>query len=133
MLQASLSAIGPLSLGSPAQGLRSGFRQSDVANLSFLHQLSHGSDGVFDRRTGIHPVLVVEVDGLDPEPPQAALARGTNIIRLAINPAEIGIGRIADDPKFGGEDDLMPAATNRLSNQLFIGIRTVRIGGIKKG
>src|SRR5438132_12206195 len=105
-----------MNLGSPAQGLRSGFRQSDVANLSFLHQLSHGSDGVFGRRTGIHPVLVVEVDGLYPEPPQATLSRGTNIIRLAINPAEIGIGRITDDTNIGGERYLISGAMSQSTN-----------------
>ena len=77
-------------------------------------------------------MLVIEIDSLDPEAPQAAFASGTNIIRLTVYCAGIGISRVADEPKFRGEYDLIPAAANRSSNQLFIGIWAVRVGRIKK-
>ena len=49
--------------------------QAEVAHLASPHQLRHRADGVLDRRVGIDAVLVVEIDHVDPESPQAVVAR----------------------------------------------------------
>src|SRR5205823_11512212 len=67
-----------------SQRLRTGLRQTDVTNLAVFYQLSHRSNRLFNGRVGIYPVLIIQIDSLDPEAAQAALTGGTNIIRLTI-------------------------------------------------
>src|SRR5512139_2231807 len=57
----------------PADGLRARLRETDVADLSFLHQGSHGTHGFLDRHLRVHAVLVVEIDEVDAKPLQTGL------------------------------------------------------------
>src|ERR1700693_2171701 len=121
-----------MNLRGSAQRLRTGFGKPDVTNLAFFYQLSQCSNCLFNGRVGIDPVLIIQIDSLDLEAAQAALTRGTNIIRLTIYRAGGGICGDSDDPKFRGEDNLLPAPTNRFPDQLFIGVCAVYVGGIEK-
>ena len=49
-------------------------RQSQEPDLAGVDQLRHRADGLLDRHVGIDPVLVVEVDVVDAEPPQRRVA-----------------------------------------------------------
>ena len=48
-------------------GFRVRLRQTDIAYLPRLHELGHGTDGLLDRRIGVHTMLIVEVDVVRPE------------------------------------------------------------------
>jgi hypothetical protein len=53
-----------------ANGGRGRFRQPEMLHLASLNQILDCPGDVFDRHVGIDPVLVVEIDRVDPEPPQ---------------------------------------------------------------
>src|SRR2546423_892987 len=74
-----------MNLVGATHGFGSGFRESEVAHLAGLHQLPHGTDGVFDGNLIIDTVLVVEIDGLDSQPFEAGIAGGAHILRTSIN------------------------------------------------
>ncbi len=57
-----------------ADGLRSRFRQTQVPDLSFAHEVGHRSHSVFDGRVGVDAMLVVEVDRIDAQSLQARFA-----------------------------------------------------------
>lgn len=51
-----------MSLRGATDRFRSGLGQGDMADLSFLHEVSHPPNGLFDRDIGIDPMLVEQVD-----------------------------------------------------------------------
>jgi hypothetical protein len=116
----------------PAQGLRGGFREPYVADLSFLQKLSHGADRFFDGRGGIDAVLVVEIDGLDSQALQAGFAGSAHVFRLAVHSANVGVLGIANDAEFRGQYKLIALALEGAADQFFVFVRTVDIGGIEK-
>src|SRR4249919_196478 len=56
-----------------ANRLDAGFREAEVLHLAFLNQVFHRSRDVFNRHLRVHPVLIEEVDRLDPETPERGL------------------------------------------------------------
>ena len=64
---------------------RRGFRQAEEANLTLLLQPRHGANRLLDRHVRVDAVLVVEVDDVDAQPPQAGLAGRANIIGIALH------------------------------------------------
>ena len=65
-----------------------GFRQPQVTNLPFPHQLRHGSDGFLDRCLQVHAVLIIKIDHLDAEPPQTPLSLPPLLVRSAVEDAQ---------------------------------------------
>ena len=55
--------------------------------LPCCDQLGHRADGVLDRHLRVDPVLVVEVDHVDPQPAQAGLDPGADVLRPAVDVA----------------------------------------------
>jgi hypothetical protein len=122
-----------MNLAGAAQGLWTSFREADVADFSFFHQLRHLADCLFNRRIRIHAMLVVKIDVFDTQPTQAAFTGFAHILRLSVYAAKGGIFGIADNAKFRGDHDLVALSTaDGFANQFFIEMRPVRIGGVEK-
>ena len=109
-----------------------GFGEAEVTDFAFVNEFGHGSDGVFDGRVGVDAVLIVKVDGLDAEAAQAGFAGLPDVIGLAADTTDVGILGIADDAEFCGESDIVTAALDGASDEFFIFVRTVDVGGIEK-
>src|SRR5579859_700187 len=77
---------------SAANGLRRGFREAQVSDLSLLYQTRHGSDGLLDWRFGVHPVLIVKVDEVGPQSCQTRITGLQNILRSAVDPQLCAVG-----------------------------------------
>ncbi|MNC38422.1 hypothetical protein D3C75_870240 [compost metagenome] len=107
--------------------------QPDVADFTFANQVRHGANHLFDRHFWIHAMLVIKIYHLNPKPLQAAFYRTTDILRPTADAPGAGIGRIAQDAKFGGQEDLLPFALDRFTNQPFVGVRAVHVGGVQQG
>ena len=61
--------------------VRRGLGEPEVPHLALLDELGHRADGVLDRRLGIDPVLVVEVDRVHAEALQRRLAGRADVVR----------------------------------------------------
>jgi len=122
-----------MNLCGAAKSFGAGLGESDMTDLAFLDELRHGVDGFFDGRVGVDAVLVVEVDVIDAETAQAALAGFADIVGFAVDAAGPGIGGVANDAEFGGEDDFVALAHDGASDELFVSVRSVDVGGVEEG
>src|SRR5208337_3181986 len=68
----------------PADGRGRRLAQAEVTHLPLPDQLRHGADGLFDGDVWIDAVLVVEVDGIDAQPPERAFAGLAHVFRAAV-------------------------------------------------
>src|SRR6266511_2404817 len=60
-------------------GLRSGFAEPDVANLSLLAEPRHCTDGIFDGNFGIDAMKIIEIEVVGLQPSQRRFAGDRNI------------------------------------------------------
>ena len=102
-----------------------------VADLARLYKLGHGSNGVFDRRVGIDPVLIVEVDHVHLQPAQRSFAGQAHIVRLSINSDESAIGR-PDIAKLRRKDDLVSTILDGFANEFLVLTQSVNVGGVQE-
>ena len=108
-------------------------RQPPTSDLAGIHQVSDGAGEVFDGCLGIDPVLVVEVDVIGPQSAQRAVDRVTDIAgeqHPASRLPSYGIDVLC---VLGGDDDRLAHRLQRLSDELFVGVRSVDLRGIEEG
>ena len=73
-----------ISLLRAADCLCRGFGQPEVFDLALLNQILHCAGNVFNRNFGVHAMLIVEVDGIDLQPPERAFDNVPDVLRPAI-------------------------------------------------
>src|SRR2546427_857843 len=74
-------------------------------------------------------MLIVEVDNIGPEPFQRAL----DALLDALGAAVLHLLPVLDlDPEFGGDHHLSAHWRQRLADELFVGVRTVNLGGVEE-
>src|SRR6266851_3506311 len=76
-------------------------------------------------------MLVVQVNIVNAETPQRALAGLAHVLGLAADSKPLAI-RTTDDPEFRGDHHLIAPAFDRATDQLLVLKRTVRIGGVEE-
>src|ERR1019366_5893577 len=103
--------------------LRCGLRESDVADQSRGHQLSHRTDGFLDRCRGVDPVQVIEIDVVGAEAREALLERGADLVV----PAE---SRATTTAELGGEYHVGPTPGDRPADHPLAVAGAVDVGGV---
>src|SRR5213594_123911 len=106
------------------------FGHAEVLHLALRNQFLDRSRHVFDRHVWVDAVLIIEIDDVGPEPFQRAL----DALLDALGPAVLHLlpAGITSHPELGGDHHLSAHWRQRLANQLFVGIRTVNLGGIEE-
>src|ERR1700730_16417867 len=117
--------------GAP-QCLRRSFGESQVANLTLSHQFRHRADSLLNRSIWVYPMLVVEINSLNPQAPQAGFAGFAHVIRLAVEPAYRRILWVADNAKLRCEHNLIPLAPDGFADKFFVLVRAVDIGCVEE-
>src|SRR5690242_18985878 len=95
----------------PPDALRPGLAQPEMPDLSLFDQPGHRADRILDRHRRIDPVLVIEIDDVDPEPLQAGLAGLGHIAGAAVD--AVGAARPAGLAEFGRDHDAVAPALQR--------------------
>src|SRR5208337_617966 len=103
-----------------------------MADLALLDEFRHGANRFLNRRIRIDAVLVVEVNVLDAQPLQTSIAGLLDVVGLAADTADTGVRGIAVYPEFCGQHDLAALALDRASDEFFVLVRPVDIGGVQK-
>ena len=110
---------------------RCGFRHPQVAHLPRAHELGHRADRFLDRHVQIHAMLVVEIDDVDAQPPERRVARLAHVLRRSVY-ADVRSGRVAHVPELRREHDRGPPIPDSSSDQNFVRMRAIHVGGIEK-
>src|SRR4029077_5578181 len=113
-----------------ANGFGRGFGEAEVADLARFHQLGHRAYGIFDRRVGIDPMLIVKIDNVGAEALQTGFASGADVFGTSGNFAPGRIVGRSHDSELGGDSNFVAAAANRSADQLLVAMRSVGVGGI---
>jgi hypothetical protein len=89
---------------------------------------------VLDGHVRVHPVLVIEVQGVHAKPLQRSLHSLLDVVRTAGDPAPgLALGRIDVEAELAGDHHLALERGECLAHQLLVGVGTVDLGGIEEG
>jgi hypothetical protein len=104
-----------------------------VTNVSSLHHVGDGADGVLDRHRGIQPRGLVEIDMVGAQPPQRVGEKVLHRIRPAVVAEEFEV-RAAHRAEFDRDEGALAlAAFERLPDQHLVVPRTVEVAGVEHG
>src|SRR5437867_7773155 len=102
----------------PTDALGPRLAEPDEADLTCFDEPRHGTDRLLDRHRRINPVLIIEIDDLDPEPFQARLAGLGEVSGAAVDP--VGAARPTRLAEFAGEHDAVAATFECTTEQLLV-------------
>ena len=116
----------------PADGIGADLRQADVPDVTGLHHLGDGADGILDRHVRIEPRRTIDVDIIGT---QAAQAVGQKILyrpRTRVIEAEAA-GGIAERAELDADLHVLPrTAAQRLGDQKLVVAGAVEIPGVEQ-
>src|SRR5678815_986217 len=116
-------------------GLSDRFRrrlaEAEMANLPLILQPRHRPNGFLNRHLRVDAVLVVEIDDIDVQPPQARLARRADIVGVATNAEELA-GFAPDVPELGGNENAVSMAGNRAADEFLVAANAVHVGRVEE-
>ena len=104
-----------------------------IAHLALRHELTHRADCLFDRRVGVDPVLVVQVDVVDAEAAERGLAGLTDVLGPAVDAAVGRVVGVAHDAELGGDDGHVASARQRLAHEDLVREGPVHVGRVEEG
>lgn len=88
-------------VGTP-DGLRTGLREPEAADLALLDELAHRARDVLDRHLRVDAMLVEDVEPLDPEPSEGGRRDGADLF----GPVQSEEGAVLDaEAELGGDED----------------------------
>ena len=114
-----------------ANGSRSRFGEAEITHFAVLNQPRHCANRFLDRDVAVDSVLVIKVDGIDPEPLQARLAGLPDVLGAAIDPGEAALS-VAHVAELGREEHLAAAAADRLTHQFLVVAPPVNVGSVQE-
>ena len=100
-----------------AKRLRVGLGEPDRPHLSFFDEPAHRADGLLDRDVGVDPVEVVEVDGVDSQPLEAAFDRAAGVVGAPVR-AHPAVGELESELR--RDDDVVPPTLQDLAEEAFV-------------
>ena len=107
-----------------------GLRQPDVLDLACVHELGERAHRLFDRRVGVDPVLVVEVDVVHVQPAERGVDRLPHVIGRAVDRSPA----VVEPPvaELRCEDHLVAPAGDRPADQLLVRALSVDVRRVEK-
>ena len=98
--------------------------------LPAVYELGERADGVLDRRLRVDAVLVVQVDVVGAEPLAASSSTvAADVLRAAVDVPRVAAG-VGNQAEFRREDDVVPAAFDRATDQFLVHEGAVDLGGV---
>jgi hypothetical protein len=113
-----------------ADRLCAGLRQPEVLHFAFLDQLLDRSGHVLDRHVWIDAMLIEEVDPIGLQSLQRRLGDLADVRRSAVQPGALSVLEL--EAEFGGDHNLIANRGKGIPDQLFVRVRTVRLGCVEE-
>ena len=108
------------------------FRKAESTHFARANQLRHRTDSFLNGNSRINPVLIIEIDRIDPQAAKTSVARLSHVGRRTVC-AAYGAVRIYPEAKFRGDDDLLSRdVPEKSTEKLLILIRAVDLRRVKK-
>src|SRR5687768_1769073 len=117
-------------MGAPDRS-RSSLAKSQVSYLPGPYELGHRAHCFLDRHIGIDAMLIVEIDDLDIEAPEAVFAGLAHIIGPAAHAPETSIFA-AYIAEFGGEKHFVAAPRSRAADEFLVAPDAVHVGSVEE-
>ena len=106
-------------------------READVADLPRLAQLLQRADRLRERDAGVGRVQLVDVDPLQPQPPQASFARLAQVLGAPVGlPSPRAGARVA---ALRRDHEPLGIRMQRLGDLPLVDLGAVRVGGVDQG
>ncbi|MNP14485.1 hypothetical protein D3C76_1068120 [compost metagenome] len=115
-----------------AEQIAADLRNPEIAHLAFLDQLGHRADGLFVRHVGIDACRLIEIDHVDPQPPQRVGSEVLDRLRASVEADDSLCGRHLHAELHTQEGLLAPPA-NRLADVHFADAAAVEVGRVEEG
>ena len=115
-----------------ADGRGRRFGQPEVMHLAGANQFAHRPDGFLDGHLRVNPVLVVEINIIHTQPPQAGVAARADIFGPAIHAEKIP-PLVAHVAKFRGQDHLVTAVFDGAPDQPLVFAAAVHVRRVEQG
>ena len=117
----------------PPDGGRRRLGEAEVADLALGHELGHGPDRLLDRRVGVHAVLVVEVDVVDAEPGEGAVAGLAHVLGPAVDRARRpGRSGSRTMPNLVAMTASSRCPASASADEHLVGVRPVHVGRVEE-
>jgi hypothetical protein len=110
--------------------LRARFGEAEVLHLALPYQLLYRAGYIFDGHVRVDAMLVVQVDGFDPEPPKRALGHLPDVLWPAVEHL-LSRGGIEVEAELGGDHHPIAERLERLADDLLV-LCAVDLGGVKE-
>ena len=115
-----------------ADGRGRRFGQSEVTHLAGANQFAHRPDGFLDGHLRVNPVLVIEINFIDAQPPQAGVAARADVFGPAVHAEKIA-AVVTHVAKFRGQDHLVAAVFDGASDQPLVFAAAVHVRRVEQG
>jgi len=116
-----------------ADGPRSSLGQTEMLYLTFLDQIFHGSRDILDGHVEIDPMLVEQVNGIDPQSAERGLGNLLDVFWPAVERGpSIPIAWTCLPAELGGDHYLAAERSEGFAHQFFVGERVVHLRGIEE-
>lgn len=119
----------------PADGVRTGFAESEVPNFARGDQFADHAGDLLDRHGRVDAVLVEDVEVVGAEVAQAVVGDFADALGTAVECLALPLVLRHVEAELGREHDVVAEALHRLAEQLLVrsGPAAVELGGVEEG
>src|SRR5207247_801923 len=107
-------------------------RESEVPYFPLPDQLLDGARDILDGDVRVDPVLVEDVDGFDTEALERGVGHLPDVLRPRVETVARAVG-VDTEAELRRDDDLLAEGGERLTDQLLVRERTVRLRCVEEG
>ena len=106
-------------------------RDAEGPHLAGRDELGHRAPRLLDGRLRVHAVQVVEVDGVDAEPTQRAVARIADVLGPPVPSVTVRRPVLEDETALRREHDPLAPSRERAADERLVCERAVHVGGVE--
>ncbi len=118
----------------PADGSGGGLGQTEMLHLSRIDEILDRACDLLDGHLRVHPVLVVEIDGVDSQSAKGTIDHQPDDVGVAGHPsAGLAFDGIDVPPELGGDHHLALERGEGLADEFLVGIGAVDLGRVEEG
>jgi hypothetical protein len=103
-----------------------------VFDLSGGDQIFDCAGRLLDWHVGVDPVLVVQVDRVQPESPQGTVDGSGDVLRAQHPPSGLAFDWVDVLGELGGDHDLVTVWRKGFADEFLVGVRTVDLSGVEE-